>query len=152
VAIDAMEALGVAWIEDAVHVLGPSARTWLRGATDIPLAGGGKRTRGADVTAAVQRGQVSYLLLDPKSARAPLCTRSLRHLVDHTTVSFHDPPSPVSTAVSAPLAGLPSACAHVEYAFGEPIDRRTMVAPTERIADGVLTLAPGPGTGIALQP
>lgn len=152
VAIDAMEALGVAWIEDAVDVLDPAALTWLREATDIPLAGGEKLTRAEDVTAAVKGGMLSYLLLDPKYVGGPLRMRSLLHLVDDTTVTFHDPTSPVSTAVSAHLAGLPSDFAHVEYAFGEPIDRRTMVAPTERIADGVLTLAPGPGSGIALQP
>src|SRR5690606_23906413 len=63
-AIEVMEDLGVAWIEDAVDVLDPAALAWLRETTDIPLAGGEKLTRADDVSAVVDGGMLTYLLLD----------------------------------------------------------------------------------------
>lgn len=146
-AIATMEQLGIAWIEDAVDVRSPADLLWLREATHIPLAGGEKLTDPADVAAVADEGLLSYLLLDPKYVGGPLRMREVLDGVHDTTVTFHDPTSPVSTGVSAHLAGLPKDFAHVEYAFGEPIDRQTLLTPAERIADGELTLTPGAGLG-----
>lgn len=150
-AIEAMEELGIAWIEDAVDVLSAADLLWLREATEIPLAGGEKLTDPADVASVVEEGLLSYLLLDPKYVGGPLRMRSILDVVGDTTVTFHDPTSPVSTGVSAHLAALPKNFAHVEYAFGEPIDRRTLLTPAEEIANGELTLTPGPGIGAAFD-
>ena len=146
-AIESMEQLDVAWIEDAVDVLDPAELLWLRESTDIPLAGGEKLTDPKEVAAVTREGLLSYLLLDPKYVGGPLRMREVLDVVDDTTVTFHDPTSPVSTAVSAHLAALPQDFAHVEYAFGEPIDRQTLLTPVEQIAKGELTLTPGPGIG-----
>ena len=151
-AIEAMEHLDIAWIEDAVDVLSPVDLLWLREATDIPLAGGEKLTEVADVESVTREGLLSYLLLDPKYVGGPLRMRDVLDVVRDTTVTFHDPTSPVSTAVSAHLAALPRDFAHVEYAFGEPIDRRTLLNPAEAIANGELTLTPGPGIGATFDP
>lgn len=151
-AIEAMEQLDIAWIEDAVDVRSAADLLWLREATDIPLAGGEKLTEVADVAAVAGEGLLSYLLLDPKYVGGPLRMREVLDVVHDTTVTFHDPTSPVSTGVSAHLAALPQDFAHVEYAFGEPIDRRTLLSPAEEIANGELTLAPGPGIGASFDP
>lgn len=151
-AVEAMELLDIAWIEDAVDVLSPADLLWLREATDIPLAGGEKLTEVAEIAAVAREGLLSYLLLDPKYVGGPLRMREVLDVVHDTTVTFHDPTSPVSTGVSAHLAALPRNFAHVEYAFGEPIDRRTLLTPAEEIANGELTLTPGPGIGASFDP
>jgi galactonate dehydratase len=151
-AIEAMEQLDIGWIEDAVDVLSPADLLWLRETTDIPLAGGEKLTDPADVAAVAGEGLLSYLLLDPKYVGGPLRMRSVLEVVGDMTVTFHDPTSPVSTGVSAHLAALPEDFAHVEYAFGEPIDRRILLNPAEEIANGELTLLPGPGIGASFDP
>lgn len=67
-------------------------------------------------------------------------------------VAPHNPAGPVSTAAVAQVVSTLSNYCILEYAWGEVDWRADLLEPAERIEDGYLLLADGPGLGHRLNP
>lgn len=151
--IAAMEEIGIGWIEDAVDNRNHADLDWLADVTSIPLAGGELLTEPDDVRALSRGGWLSHLLLDAKYIGGPLRYRAmLDAMYGDASLTLHDPTGPVSTLVSAHLTTLRSDPGHLEYPFGESIDRSAMTDPGEIREGNRLAIPSEPGIGVRLKP
>lgn len=139
----------VFWIEDAVDARDVDGLCRVREQTSVALAAGEHEWDPAVVEAACASGAVDYWLIDPKHAGGPRATRQLIDLTGAVAVSYHNPSGPIGTAQAAQLSALSPRLTWLEYAWGEP-DRATYLSPAEKIENGWLVLADGPGIGVAL--
>jgi galactonate dehydratase len=67
-------------------------------------------------------------------------------------VAPHNPSGPVSMAASAHVAASLPRLRALEHAWGEVSWRPALLAPPERIEDGMYVLPSGPGLGVDLRP
>ncbi|GIG55755.1 galactonate dehydratase [Longispora fulva] len=149
--LDPLADLGLLWLEDAVAIDRVEELRQLRSRTPLRLAGGEFAFAPGDVAPAVEAGVVDVLMPDVKHAGGLRRALALARVGAGTAVSLHNPCGPVATAASAHLtAACPGAIA-LEYAFGEVGWRADLVGGAERITDGRLAIAPGPGLGLDLD-
>lgn len=149
-ALPELEDLRVGWLEDAVRVTDDDALDWLASSTDLPIAGGERLVDADEIRAVTATGRLAWLLLDIKFVGGPVRFARLVEAVGDAQLSLHDPTGPVATAHSLQATVLQRPPALLEYAYGEPIERATLIDPAEQIVDGTGTRPTGPGLGVSL--
>ncbi|MFI7642657.1 mandelate racemase/muconate lactonizing enzyme family protein [Nonomuraea sp. NPDC049400] len=152
VAVPRLDALGVAWLEDAVDVTDPEAVRWLAALARAPIAGGETLHTAEQLAAALSTGHLRVLLLDPKYTAGLTPLLRLAEKVTGVDVTYHNPCGPISTAVCAHLSTVHPDVTLVEFMYGEDVDRAAVVTPQETVTGAGLPLPTGPGLGIALTP
>lgn len=150
-ALETFEELGLAWLEDAVHIADPARLEDLAGRAAMPLAGGELSWDLDEVVRAVDHG-LRVVMPDVKHAGGLARARRMAASVGSATVSFHNPSGPVGTLASGHLSlACPNALL-LEYAFGEVPWRAEQVEPPEQVVGGSLIVPDGPGLGAVLAP
>lgn len=149
-AVPRLDALGIAWLEDAVDVTDPDAMSWLAARTRTRLAGGEALSTHEEIAAALSTGHLRVLLLDPKYTAGPSRLCRLAERVSGVELTYHNPCGPISTAVCAHLSTVHPDFTLVELIYGEDVDRHLVTAPPETVTSATLPLPDGPGLGVRL--
>lgn len=145
-ALPVFEELGLAWLEDAVHIEDLEKLEDLAGRTSIPLAGGEQYWEIDDVARAAAHG-LRVVMPDVKHAGGLWRAKRMCEAVKPVSVSFHNPSGPIGTIASGHLSVACPGAQILEYAFGEVPWRPDCTVPPEGIVAGALTLPDGPGLG-----
>lgn len=149
--LPALHDLRVSWLEDAVDVEDVAKLRYLRGLTDITIAGGELAHDAASLLPAVRASLVDVIMPDVKHAGGITRAHALASRIPDIKVSPHNPSGPVATVVSAHLFhALPHATV-LEVATGDTQWRAYVMRPPERIEQGQLAVPSGPGLAIDLD-
>ncbi|MGH3439098.1 MAG: enolase C-terminal domain-like protein [Sciscionella sp.] len=153
-AVKGLAALNLAWLEDAAQLHEIDMLTRVRETVGCPLAGGEFVAEPATLLPALRAGVLDVAMPDITHAGGPEAALLLaRTALDHgAAVTLHNPSGPVATAASGQITALLPEGWPLEIMFGEMPARPGYIAPAERVHDGLLHLAPGPGLGIGLAP
>jgi galactonate dehydratase len=145
-----LEALGIAWLEDAVDISQDAQLRALRNATRLPLAGGELMFAPQEAAAAVSAGLVDVLMPDVKHAGGITRVLDIARGTPELAISPHNPSGPVATAASAHAFAACTNASELEFQFGETPWRSELVGGLERVTDGHLHLEDRPGLGVTL--
>lgn len=145
-----LDALGVAWLEDATACTDLDGLRALRAGTAATLAGGELVSAPSEIRPAVAHKLLDVVMPDVKHAGGVLRAARIAADMPEAQASPHNPSGPVATAVSAHLAAALPNFTVLEYAHGEADWRAELVAGAEVVRDGRLLLPDGPGLGLDL--
>lgn len=149
--LPALHDLRVSWLEDAVDLEDIPRLRYLRGLTDITIAGGELAHDAASLLPAVEANLVDVIMPDVKHAGGLTRAHALASRLPGTKMAPHNPSGPVATVASAHLfRTLPHATV-LEVATDEVEWRASVLCPRERIEHGRLTTPSGPGLAIDLD-
>jgi L-alanine-DL-glutamate epimerase-like enolase superfamily enzyme len=151
----ALEEYSPMWVEDPVFMdhlesIGEVAR-----ATECPIAVGETRGGRADFRQLLELEALSLVIMDMSWCGGVSEARKIGAMAEtyHVPVAFHDCTGPVVLAASTHLALHTRNC-HIQeivraFYYGWYGDMVTALPP---ITNGRITVPPGPGIGVALQP
>jgi galactonate dehydratase len=151
----ALEPFRPMWVEDPVFMdhlqsLGDVAR-----ATRSPIAVGETRGGRADFRNLLELDALSMIIMDVAWCGGPSEAKKIATMAEawHTPVAFHDCTGPVALAISTHLALNVRNCWVQEivraFYYGWYHRYMTTLPPIEK---GMITIPPGPGLGMKLQP
>lgn len=146
-----LENLGVAWLEDAVHVTDVVSQRALREATSLPLAGGEQAFSPAMTQKAVDEGLIDILMPDVKHVGGVHRLLEVARSAPGLQISPHNPAGPVATAASAHVFSVCDSATTLEFAFGEVEWRSGLVGGHEQVHRGQLEVSDRPGLGLELD-
>jgi galactonate dehydratase len=149
--LPALHDLRVSWLEDAVDVEDVAKLRYLRGLTDVTIAGGELAHCAASLLPAVRDGLVDVIMPDVKHAGGVTRALALASSFPGIKVSPHNPSGPVATVVSAHLFHVLPHATVLEVAYGDAQWRPSVLRPLERTDQGQLAVPSGPGLAIDLD-
>jgi len=149
--LPAIASFDVSWLEEAVPATDLIGLRTIRDASAMRIAGGEFVAEPAELEPAVAQRLLDVVMPDVKHAGGVLSAARLAHAFCAAEISPHNPCGPIATAATGHLfAALPNASV-LEFAYGEVDWRADLVFGNEKVANGQLVLAPGPGLGVELD-
>ena len=119
----------------------------------MPIAGGESGYGEEFFAGLIEGGAVSIIMPDVKycGGVAEAFKAGTAALRAGQSVSLHSPSGPVSSLAGAHVTAATPGAMQLEYAVHEASWRAELLVPTERVAEGRMSLPGGPGLGATLN-
>ncbi len=149
---DALQALGLRWLEDVAPLHDVDAHRRVRDEIGVPLAAGEFAASPAELRPLLDAGVLDVVMPDVKHAGGPRRALELARFAGRygVDVSPHNPTGPVASAHTAMLCRAVSSNGLLELAVLETEDRQAIVDPPEATVSGAYLSPAGPGLGVRL--